>query len=113
MRKEVNLTKRMSRDSWEWKKIQYFKNLSIRKFYPRFLYYKCDKCEEELIKEAMYECAEPSIIGCSWNYHKYGCSHCFDSIDGFQNWLIKSGKILVEDDFNVRGDLNKMRKLLF
>ena len=84
-------------------KKKYFKQLSIRKFYPWLVYHKCEKCGDEFCREKMYICDEPTLFFTT-NLYTYGCTHCFRSENEFRQYLEDKEIILTKEDFKEYND---------
>lgn len=70
--------------------------IRVKKIYPRFFYYPCEKCGFEYKKENMYQCDwEDSRLILS--YTRYGRSHCFDSETQFVKYLQDNGILYNEE----------------
>lgn len=96
----------MERSPKEHKKAEYYKNIRYKKIKPLFFWTQCDKCGSEFRRETMYELAEPSVIGLSWDYYKRGCQRCFPCMDDFRKWC-EENVLLKPEDFD------DIRNLLF
>jgi hypothetical protein len=89
----------LERDPAKTTKNDYFRHLKIRKFKPKFTWYRCECCGQEYKGETMYECTDPSIMF-TWPYYYRGCINCFINEDQFRQWLTENDYILSEDDFD-------------
>lgn len=55
-------------------------------FVPRLFWYQCDKCKNEFRNEQIYELEYPLILGHYLMGTIYGCSRCFDDMEGFKEY---------------------------
>ncbi len=102
----------MDRNPDQHRKLNYYKNIHYRKFKPIFSWFQCQQCKREFRRETIYELSEPSVIGFTWHYHTYGCTHCFPDINDFKTWC-KENVLLKPEDFATDDNIQKFRKLLF
>lgn len=82
----------MQRDPNEVVLIKYYKRITYRTFHPILFWHQCDRCGKEFIREKMYEFRRPSvsrgkiILPRSYDISKYGCTHCFGSLEDFEDY---------------------------
>lgn len=88
----------MRRDPIEKEKIEYMKNIIIRKIHPRFFYHRCSKCGYEYKNETMFECStsDPPF---SWTLYYEGCKPCFKDEDTFRKWLEETGRLQTYESY--------------
>lgn len=82
----------MQRDPNEKVLIKYHKRITYRDFHPLLFWCQCDRCGKEFTREKMYEFRKPSVVRAkiilprSYDISKYGCTHCFESLEDFENY---------------------------
>lgn len=74
----------------------YMDSISVKKIKPLLVWYKCEKCKKEFVREPIYSC---SYLDVFWEHYfeYYGCSHCFQDKDEFVKWLQATGRLYTED----------------
>lgn len=88
----------MQRDPIKAIKKKYYNSINIKKIKPFLFWHECIKCKKEYKNELMYSASIPDL---PFSFYKYpeGCSHCFDSIKTFEQYLKEINEILPEECF--------------